>query len=615
VSDIIITRSPAGKASVAQSLAQLRFVDWTRTAQADAASFRFGVAWIDAPGLRPLAHVPELGVSLVMLGRLYDRTDDRRLDKVFDRIARDYRRRGAEALCPVNGAGALILFDHRSDTCFLVTDRPGALALFVAYPESPEKTAVCSHADVLAARYNGDLQLDPVSMAEFLSMGGASSPHTFYQGLKRLDFASVYRWNSGGWQKVTTYWKPEPRLESFDGVENAARRTADAVRRAVRIRTANVDGRTGLLLSGGLDSRSILYAGRACDAIMTCVTFADQPNREVRYARQLARNAGRPHVFLKRSPEYYGDNAIGAVRTSGGMWDFRHCHAFGFRNRIHDLGLGLVLTGCYADILLKGVVLEKDLYRKPPLFMQRHRFGRLQHHWHKNKTRIEDPRMHRLVRNRLEAVFAGIDRRHPSLADRLRVEHRRAIPFSTIGTIGMHTTLWRTVPFDIVLADDAVLDLFERIPPSVKLNRGLYRRMLAELSPRALDVPNANTGIRADISPMVELGIRLVRKAHRILSGANGRRHGNPLATNESWVNWEYYFTSSPVVHDLWDQARESVGDLVPELLGIDPFAESLTDLASRHALLARVLTLGLWMRHRIRSTTPQLQVECKAGE
>ena len=107
------------------------------------------------------------------------------------------------------------------------------------------------------------------------------------------------------------------------------------------------------MLSSGADSRAPLFA--ACNpSKVTCFTFYDEPNAELRGAQAWA-TVGARHIPLKRNSEYYIENAAQAVRMSGGMWSTDSAHYGGFIDRLQEENPGVVLTGCYADYLFKGL--------------------------------------------------------------------------------------------------------------------------------------------------------------------------------------------------------------------------------------------------------------------
>jgi len=600
LSGFIIHKTTPGFAPLEQSLERLRFVEWTQTRTISAGSFKMGVSW---PGdlYTPVYTDPRAGVTAVMLGRVYG-PDDVRIDLNFPRLVTEYKERGAGALAEFNGLGALALLDYGLDTCFIATGRMGFFPMHIAFEDDPERVAVGSHADILAACYRKPLDLDQATMAEFLSAGSCTPPYTYYKSIRKLGSASLYRWNSEGFRKETTYWKYEPRPEYDTTVDAFAERMADAVRGAANMRLNSVGGKTGLFLSGGLDSRALLFSPERPGDKFTAITFCDSINRETRYARMLAQQANATHEILKREPEFYGRGAINAVRICSGMWSFDQAHTIGFTEDIHRISPAQTLSGLYFDYLFKGMAIDTRAVRTSR-FKEPHREpAPLKHAWyHGCNYSIDKSPLGKAVSQRMEQLYDGLETENMTDEDRILIEARRLDPVSNGPGAGFAKILLRTVPFDIVTPDNRLLELVQRIPVNIKIGDQLFPKMLKHISPLALRVPDANTALPILDNEFAKFARFMWGKSIQRLKNAFGLSTNTRLKTQTSWINWYYYCLHSPVLRDLWNELRGPIEKEITWLLGYNPFEQSIELLARDYPLFNRILTLGLWLKYRIK--------------
>jgi len=604
MSGIFIDRRSQGAQAIEQLTSKLCFVPWAKWMHGRAGRFRFAVTWIGHDPFAPVAHRADLGISIAVLGKVYDAVDDTRLDRKLDSLIEAYQTRGASSLHPINGAGGIVFFDHRADTCFIVTDQMGFFPLYVAYPGSRDETAVCSHPDVLASSFPHPLPLDEATMAEILATERSIHPYTYYSDIRQLDSGAVYQWDARGWRRINVYWEPTVNVDETLTINDCATQLADAVKHAVRLRIRGATGKAGLLLSGGLDSRALLFSAEEAERDMVAVTFCNQRNRETAYAERLARLAGVEHVILTRDFDYYGQNAIEAVRISGGMWDISQAHTAGFSKALDALKLGVLLTGWHVDDLFKGVAVDKEVYKPLGIFPSRERLGRFGYKWYAEHFDIENKELADKVGARLKARYDGIDLTRLSLQDRMQVEFRRLAPMSRGGDGAFGTIMWRTLPLDMVTADSRFLGMFERIPANMKLNRGLWVETLARISGKAVSVPDANTGARVDGSWLYGAAAKAARKGWArwsLLKERIQRRTPDGIGTAGSWINWPRYIGSSRVIQDLWHDVHRGSGQQIRDILGYDPFALTMDFWVHRCSLFMRVMTLGVWLMHRIR--------------
>jgi len=205
----------------------------------------------------------------------------------------------------------------------------------------------------------------------------------------------------------------------------------------------------------------------------------------------------------------------------------------------------------------------------------------------------------------------GADGARSTVAEHLGLDRNRDLllgieevvpPISREATIGSRLLLTRTLPWDVVLADTAVLDVLMRIPAHLKLNAEVWNAAVARICTAAADVKNSNWGVTIGSSPIVNLSEFLwgvaKRKASRIVSHAPAAKSG--LATTGSWPDYVYYMQHSEVLKGLWEATPVAHRDVLNDILGIDAWSLSLAQWAARDVnQWYRAMTLCLWLGRR----------------
>ncbi|ORE91078.1 asparagine synthase (glutamine-hydrolyzing) [Stappia sp. 22II-S9-Z10] len=564
----------------------------------------FATARIDDAQLWDGAAAPEAGARLILAGRIalsageWDAAE--RLDPTGGLAARHLLHQalahGQDGLVDYNGAATVILLDERAGEGTLVTDRLGAHPAF-ATVDGP--LVVGSHPDAVAAvraALGHPLAIDPVTAAELMCSGTSTHPHTHWRGLAQLDNGAVYRFPLREAQRLdkrTTYWTPavlagaEP-LSHDAFVENLA----EAMKTAGRLRSVNRLGPPAVLLSAGADSRAVLFS-LSDPAAATAFTYYDVENPELIRARELAALAGARHVALQRSQDYYLAGAPESVRLSGGMWSIESGHHTGFVDAIRNAAKpGTLLTGCYADYLLKGIALSvkpRTIYgRSLPLM----RLAPLEYPFHHAFCDLA-PEAGRLVKARLAARFDAAF----ATGDRYAVEALRILPMCREADASGRLSLWRQLPVDPFMADRNILEAYGQQSIADKLSGIAFGQAVARVvGPRAAAVPNNNynapvgTGAVRRVAAFAGSSAR--RKTARLLLPPQDFQR-SPIATYGSWPDLAEVLMRTDMAADWFGEIRR--GDLM-EMVPQERRAWSLEAYARRDlAQVLRLITLHLW--------------------
>ena len=254
---------------------------------------------------------PQLRAELMAKGHVFHSDGDTEV------ILRAYVEWGDECPSRLHGAFAFAIWDRQAGELFLARDRLGIKPLYYTLDEHCIRFA--STPQSLLAAGGVDTSIDPEALHHHLTLHAVvPAPRTLLNGIRKLEPASLLRFDANGRRKSRAYWRlnaTRPEVPMKAGEWRDA--IHDALRAAVRKRMLISDVKVGVLLSGGLDSSLLvaLLAEQGVEDLMTfSVGFEDQPEErgnEFEYSDAIARHfSTRHHQFhipnnqvLARLPE------------------------------------------------------------------------------------------------------------------------------------------------------------------------------------------------------------------------------------------------------------------------------------------------------------------------
>ncbi|HYN80740.1 MAG TPA: asparagine synthase-related protein [Gemmatimonadaceae bacterium] len=341
----------------------------------------------DLPGSGPES-LSRLGCGLIFSGELYERDElaksigIRLTDRMSaaELVLESYLVRGEAIVSQIKGVFALIIWDPRRDLLLCARDRTGIYPLF--YSEAGPDFVASTSVRALLRHAGVSREINRTALAERLSSRFFSKQDTALARVQRVPAGHVLRIVQGK-REVREYWNPMPegevRWETGDIVEKFDAALGRAVARCL------TQGRTGIFLSGGLDSVSIaalaLDPTKLQDSQRPLALSLIFPHRadcwEEPVQRSVGHDLGLEHVFVNFR-EGIGDDglvAAGARATSTlalpllNAWTpaYEHLGSKGAR-----LGCTTILNGAGGDEWLAVTpFLAADLIRRgdiPGLF-------------------------------------------------------------------------------------------------------------------------------------------------------------------------------------------------------------------------------------------------------
>jgi hypothetical protein len=566
----------------------------------------FAAAWAghDDPTLFGPAYDPVTGIRVMTSGRVaWDETDWQRAERLTqyegglsNRLLVDlYLQRGAGGLDRANGACMVVVWDPRVRVIHLWTDHFGYHPAFL-YRENAVTGAILStFPEAIADDPETVATLDEVSVAEFLSAWRITPPHTYYREIRYAGAATHYTWNlASGMMRYAIYWRPHDR-PSFPSCDAAAEELAFAVSRAIRIRTLHRLAPIVSFTSGGMDSRTVLFAASSADDVIGLNLF-DEPNHESEVARRLCEAAQVRYVGFRRDQDYYPRWLEEGVRLSGAMWSHEDNHYLGTRARVVELGARTVLSACTTDWLFKGYGLERAyrrlLGRNLPFmrFEDRRIDGFLP-----NVPRAVPKDLVQPVRARLAECFGGTSERLTTDADRLQVEDRRVRPACYAVSVSGQI-MYRIFPYDTFLADARIADCYGRVRAEWKLNSDLWGRTVRRICFRGRSIEDANYGWAVGSSPVGKMVSFAGGWVRRRVRRAPKRRPGPATG---SWPDFSWYIKNSVTLRESWSSVSQQTRDLVARTWGSNPWGQALEAWSGTPNEFFRILTVAQLLENR----------------
>jgi asparagine synthase (glutamine-hydrolysing) len=210
---------------------------------------------------------------------------------------------GEQIVRSIAGRCAAFVADPDAKRCFLFNDRYGRERLFVHSDGS--RTFFASEAKAILAVVPRTRAFDSTGLAEFLSCGCTLGSRSLFRDIEVLDPGTLMTFDGSAVQRQRIF-RPED-LETLEPVSGSEflEGFADSLRRAVTCGVKHAS-RTGISLTGGLDSRMVMASLDAPDGSVPCYTFGSMygTTGDVSVARKVAARCRQPHQVIELGPAF-----------------------------------------------------------------------------------------------------------------------------------------------------------------------------------------------------------------------------------------------------------------------------------------------------------------------
>ncbi|MGD9537700.1 MAG: asparagine synthase-related protein [Alphaproteobacteria bacterium] len=543
----------------------------------------------------------------VVCGELFDPAPFRDLaagSSLAEIIVALARAEKLERLAEANAQFSAALYDRDQHVLTLITDRLCTHALHVW--RQGGRLVFASQLYVLIGDQRVSRAADPAALAQLFTMQRTFGRVTPFRDVSALPAAALVSFD-GAWLTERRYWEMRWRPSGM-GQRDTAAALAAALRGALARQSS---GRVGMLLSGGLDSRTLLAAA---PAPMPCWTTASYDNPELAIARETAMRLGAAHHPVLLDPPSILAFHDEAVRDSGGMYPastpfatMMPSVASGCDIALSGHGLDYTLRGYYMPARFldiggshtrlpalrplppnpSGADVIANLRQGPPRATVE-RIVRPAHRaeWWEGQARTLD-----------EVLAPWLRSETPRNAWDALILHAVSKHYAFCGMMAVRAAADLRLP----AFDNEVFEIYLGMKPAWRVAARVMQRAAQLIRPDIARLPNANTGFRADLPGWLEVAGLLGRGLLRRLGLA--ARPALPGASHSagSWQNFGALYRSDPAHRARLSEVRGRLDALCFGLLDADALAacidEHLAGTRSHTKLLRQLLTHDAWVR------------------
>lgn len=536
-----------------------------------------------------------------------------------------YEEYSFDAFEKLNGSFLIAISDINRHDLLLVNDRFSSRPLF--YYQDGKDLIFGSQLRSILEYDDLPRDLDKEAVLQFFVFQRVLGNRTYYKDIKTLMPATVLQIKNNN-ISFRHYWQMGYKIENHSN-QYYIDRLAKAIKNAVDRRTQD-NLKYGILLSSGLDARVVLAAS---DKKMKAYTFGDFENAtEVKLAKRIAKAKNCEHVFLKRNFDYYPDLVEEAVDITDGMFDFTHSHWLGFLNQIRQ-EVDILFTGFELGRLFRGAVLpfrqlhlmkfnistpfldKIELNDLSEAILDKHKyvfrdFGAIS----KLFKNLSEKRCYSLMKNSIDKILKETFMTH---GDTYEYENSNLFseqsldkdnnPHNAWDYFNLHSGFSRFVispnllcipPYideRTIMYDNELFDVYLSMPPHLRANAKIYRKIFRKIAPKVLSIPDANTYLPLNAPWLLHwIGSLIKGKILqlRILLNHNQSRFG-------TYINLAELIRKNKKLRNMIKGTIEDDKSIDPNIFNKKQINNIFNDHMQRKQnnslIILRILTFGQW--------------------
>ena len=228
-----------------------------------------------------------------------------------------YKKHGIEFVERLRGAFSLAIWDGPAEALYLASDRHGLRPLY--YRQTAHGVAFASEVKALLTESEESLAVDECGIADYLVLGVMLGTRTFFRDIQLVPSASILTFRNGK-KSTRRYW--DLRYRKGDDLcadpGEGARLFKEVFLETVGELTA-CPGTFEIPLSGGMDSRCLAVAARACGRRARTYTLGSDRSDDLRLGPQVAGRLGFSNESWALTPRDLIDWTPEAVYLTDGM--------------------------------------------------------------------------------------------------------------------------------------------------------------------------------------------------------------------------------------------------------------------------------------------------------
>lgn len=442
--------------------------------------------------------------------------------------------RSPKSAASLTGSFHVLLCDLGSGELVAVNDRAASRQIY--YYRSSELVVLSSDIGAVLAVPGVDCSVDLESLAQFVRLQTILGDRTMYRNIRVLTPASFMRCSATGCIDIGSYWEMAP-LDPYPDDESAIRGVASAFTQAA-CRIAAPSGTSGILLSGGVDSRVVLAAVHPFLESIQAFTFGPEPNDESELARSVAAVEGVPWHHVPQAAVDYWAHLEALRPVLQAHYSLAHANSFSTASYMAEYGISTLYHGALMDPFFSGSYLPQRkrtiagrplyTYSLAPLPDQKDAVAlsvlrsRDIQHGEFQRSFLAQPFRDLWASSAHQSLLGTIDK----LAEKWAKPHdwfEKALissGFSSFYTYPVTSGLRSAARERSPLCDSAIIDAYLRLSVRQRFIGPVYRRSLQRLNPRLARIRSSNTGAGLFDPPAIEA---LKLQARTTWRGLRGR--------------------------------------------------------------------------------------------
>lgn len=401
-----------------------------------------------------------------------------------------YEEYGIDFVYKLNGIFSFVIWDKMSGRLLIINDKYGLRPIY--YTNNNGYLLFGSEIKAILQDNTFKRIVDDRSVTEFFYFGYILGNKTFFQGIELLPPASIMTY-IGGQMSIKQYWDFDFNRIYSDYPENYYIEKLSTLMPQIVNKYMKGNHKIGVLLSGGLDSRTIMASIDKSHYPMHTFTYGKMNCNDAKFAKMISDKLGTIHHYYELKPEDFITHVENVVYMTEGMLNVFYSN-FLLSDTLENMSgyTDVVLHGWIGDSTMGDFLnLEHLINVQDDINI----FKRLYEPLSVDLKDLFNENYYQIVEKNLDLskdYISQIGKKVELPANRLiyynlRERQRRLI---SVGFIYMRNFLESRTPF----SDYEYIDLNLNIHPTFKFNKKLYKKMILAAFPQLKDIPYGATG-------------------------------------------------------------------------------------------------------------------------
>lgn len=507
-------------------------------------------------------------IQIMILGRpiievfewkKFDGIEESYISKI---LIKKYRETEIYNFCnQLNGAFSILIIDHSRNKIIIINDKLGIYPIYIYGIDDLQSIQFSSNLHILKKNIKKNVNIDKVSIAEFIKKGFIYHPNTLYKEIKTLDNGS---YGILDFEKKETILKKYFKfnltpINDFDFLVN---KLSKALLNSINRRSLKFFGKKAVFLSGGSDSRMIL--ANSSDLNIDAITLYSDENHEIEITKNITKSLNINHKLIKRNKDYYLNSFDDSLKINSGRSLPIDDHFLNLRNNEIVKKYDTILTGCYADWIFKGIALDRKQISFLSLKLPLYKLKKFNYNFFSKRTLLKK-KYEEMVQEREDHIFLNKD-------SHINNEMNRIFPLFQEETSATRSTLQQLFPWDSIFSDNDVIEAYNHIPAEFKVNSEVYDKAVFQILNKVKNIPHANKrhkiGINKYLGTIIYLASIIQNKILKFLK----IKKINSISGEGSWISFKEYAKTKKILVE-WKKIKNL--DLYKEMLSIKEFTFS----------------------------------------